>query len=75
MLGLSDVNRELKIERVNETDGDNYDRFQQYYNDIPVYGRSIVIPAQKDGTANALTSNAITPTSTNTEPKTSEEKA
>lgn len=59
VLGISSVKKELKSQGVNTVDGDSYYRFQQMYNDIPVYGRSVVISAKSDGTATALTSNAI----------------
>lgn len=57
VLGIDDAKNELKISNINAIGGDNYYCLQQYYNDIPVYGRTISVAADKDGTASALTSN------------------
>lgn len=59
MLGIEDVDKELKICNVNTVDGDSYYRFQQYYNDIPVHGKTVVIAADENGNATDLTSNYI----------------
>ncbi|MGN1160991.1 MAG: M4 family metallopeptidase, partial [Candidatus Fimenecus sp.] len=59
ILGITDAEKELKISNVNKVDGDTYYRMQQYYNDIPVYGRSVVVAADADGNATALTSNTV----------------
>ena len=56
-LGIKNVDKELKICDVNTVDGDSYYRFQQYYNDIPVYGKTVVIAADENGNATDLTSN------------------
>lgn len=56
-LGIENVEKELKVSSVNAVDGNTYYRFQQYYNDIPVYGKSVVLSADKNGTAASLTSN------------------
>ncbi len=58
-LGIENVEKELKICDVNTVDGDSYYRFQQYYNDIPVYGKTVVVAADEDGNATDLTSNII----------------
>lgn len=55
-LGISDVQKELRVQSVNTIDDNTYYRFQQYYNDIPVYGRSVVINAENTR-AKTLTSN------------------
>lgn len=57
ILGIDNTEKELKVSSVNTIDGDSYYRMQQYYNDIPVYGRSIAVSADADGNATALTSN------------------
>lgn len=57
VIGIENVEKELKISSTNTVDSDTYYRFQQYYNDIPVYGSTIVISADKDGNATALVSN------------------
>lgn len=61
VIGIENVEEELKISSTNTIDGDTYYRFQQYYNDIPVYGNSLVISADKDGNSTALTSNYTNP--------------
>ncbi len=58
-LGIEDVDKELKICDVNTVDGDSFYRFQQYYNDIPVYGKTVVVAADENGNATDLTSNMI----------------
>ena len=57
LLGITDAEKELKINNVNTIDDDTYYRMQQYYNDIPVYGRSVVIAADDMGQALTLTAN------------------
>lgn len=59
VIGIENVDDELKISNINTVDSDTYYRFQQYYNDIPVYGNSIVISADNDSDATALTSNFV----------------
>lgn len=59
MLGIKDVNKELKVCDVNKVDGDSFYRFQQYYNDVPVYGKTVVVAADENGNATDLTSNCI----------------
>lgn len=61
VIGINNVDNELKISSTNTIDNDTYYRFQQYYNDIPVYGHSLVISADKNGNATALTSNYTNP--------------
>ena len=56
-LGISDVNKELKIEKVNEFNDEKFYRMQQYYNDIPVYGKDIVLAVGNEGVANTVTTN------------------
>lgn len=56
-IGISDISSELKLVGANKVNGNTYYRFQQYYYDIPVYGRSVIIVADENGNANALTSN------------------
>lgn len=58
-IGIKDVNKELKISSVNTVGDDTYYRMNQYFNDIPVYGRDVVISADKNGNATNLTSNTI----------------
>lgn len=74
-IGIENAEKDLKVESVNKIDGDSYYRMQQYYNDIPVYGRDVIVAADKDGNAAALTGNVLTIEKSETEPKISEEKA
>lgn len=57
MIGITDTEKELKITEVYDIDGVSYYRMQQYYKDIPVYGRKVTLCADEDGRAIALTSN------------------
>lgn len=57
VIGINNVDNELKISSTNTIDNDTYYRFQQYYNDIPVYGKSINMPINANGQAVGLTSN------------------
>lgn len=58
-LGISDVEKELKVSDVNKVDEDSYYRMQQYYNGIPVYGKTVVLSADAEGNVTALTANSI----------------
>lgn len=59
-LGIGNVRKELNVQSVNTVDDNTYYRFQQYYEDIPVYGKSIVVFADSKGKALGLTANTIT---------------
>ncbi len=59
VIGIENADDELKISSTNTVDSDTYYRFGQYYNGIPVYGRDIVVAADGDGTALALTGNFV----------------
>lgn len=59
VIGIENVDDELKISSINTVDNDTYYRFQQYYNNIPVYGRNIVVSADTEGHVLSLTSNII----------------
>lgn len=61
VIGISNVDDELKINDVNTIGNDTYYRFQQYYNDIPVYGKSVCLVCDKDGQAATMTANYIKP--------------
>ncbi len=73
-LGIKDPDKELKVEDSTPVGDDTYYRVQQYYNDIPVYGKTIALSADKDGNVTALTSNSInTPEGIDTTPSASME--
>ncbi|MDO4731240.1 MAG: zinc-ribbon domain-containing protein, partial [Clostridia bacterium] len=57
LLGINDAGKELKSKSTNQVGEDKYYSLQQYYNDIPVYGKNVIVSADKDGKAMALTSN------------------
>lgn len=57
VIGIKNAEKELKISSTNTVNGDTYYRFGQYYEGISVYGRDVVIAADNDGTALALTGN------------------
>lgn len=59
-IGITDVEKELKVASVNTVGGDKYYRMQQYYEGYPVYGRTVVLAANGDGQTSALTSNTKT---------------
>lgn len=56
-LGIDNAVEELKINNVQSVKDDRFYRMQQYYKDIPVFGRSIVVSADKNGNVLSLTSN------------------
>lgn len=56
-LEMNNAEEELKVNTVQSVKNDHFYRMQQYYNNIPVYGRSVVVSADKDGNVLSLTSN------------------
>ncbi len=56
-LGIKDVQEELQVSSVANVWEDSFYRMQQYYEGVPVYGRSVVVSADKNGVCTALTSN------------------
>lgn len=56
---ISDVGKELKVNSINSFDGETFYRMQQYYNDIPVYGKDVVLVSDENGLAISLTANSI----------------
>lgn len=73
-LGLTDPEKELKVSSVNTVGEEKYYRMQQYYEDVPVYGRTVVVGAEKNGEVAALTSNTVAITGIDTVPNSSKEK-
>ncbi|MGN0523937.1 MAG: M4 family metallopeptidase [Eubacterium sp.] len=57
IIGIENVEKELETSSTDVVDNDTYYRFQQYYNDIPVYGKSLCLVADKDGKVVSLTTN------------------
>lgn len=58
-IGINDAEKELKVKSIDSLDGDTFYRLQQYYNDIPVYGKDIVLVSDENGLVLSLTSNSI----------------
>lgn len=56
-LGLSNAANELEVMLFEKVDNITYCRMNQTYKGIPVYGRSIVVTADKDGNALGFSSN------------------
>lgn len=55
LLGITDVNAEIKLDRVSDNSVDNIFSFSQFYNDIRVIGVSVTLIADKEtGTADYL---------------------
>lgn len=57
MIGIENAQEELKPSSMDTVTDHTYYRFQQYYKDIPVYGRSVVLMVDSDNRAAYLTSN------------------
>lgn len=57
-LGLKNALSELKETVTTEVSGDCYYRFEQNYQGIPVYGRTIVVAVDQDGKVASVTGNA-----------------
>lgn len=58
-LGLGNAADELSVDYVKEMEKTTYYRLQQNYNGIPVYGRTMVVVADKNGQAIGYTGNSI----------------
>ena len=58
-IGINDAEKELKVNSIDSLDGDTFYRIQQYYNDIPVYGKDVVLVSDENGLAISLTANSI----------------
>ncbi len=58
-LNLSGAAEELSVASVSTSDSCVFYRLQQNYHGVPVYGRTMVVIAQTDGTVQAFSSNAV----------------
>lgn len=58
-LGLTDPEKELKVVDVSSVGEYSYYRMQQTYQGVPVYGRTIVLSADKKGNADVITANSV----------------
>lgn len=76
VLGFNNALDNLTTKTTNTTiNGDGFYRLQQNYNGIPVYGRTIVVAADKTGKAISLNANVKDIDSIDTTPKISENEA
>lgn len=57
--GFQNALSELTTKNTAQIDGDSYYRLQQYYQGIPVYGRTVVCATDKDGNVTSLTGNVM----------------
>lgn len=75
-LGLSNADAELKVDAVHTLGDMKYYRLQQYYENLPVFGRTVVIGADESGNSVSLNANTLSVSDkVSTEPKTSKEAA
>lgn len=58
-IGVTDVQEEFSEDKTDTVFGNTYHRFQQEYKGIPVYGRSVVVAADENGAALAMTGNYL----------------
>lgn len=76
IFGFDDVKSVLKTEKIDVVDDDTYYRFSQKYNNIPVYGKSIVLSADSDGNVFNISGNYVNISEKiDTKPKISKEEA
>lgn len=75
VLGIEDVNSEFSSCEVSTVSSNTYYRFQQEYKDILVYGRSVVVIADKNGNSLSLSGNYLNNGHLDTSPKVDEKTA
>ena len=75
VLGIEDANSEFSNCEISTVSSNTYYRFQQEYKDIPVYGRSVVVVADKNGNSLSLSGNYLNNVHLNTSPKVDENTA
>ncbi len=56
-IGIADPSNQLRFVESSTVDTETFYRFDMMYDDIPVYGKTVIISADKKGVACALTSN------------------
>ncbi|CVI73955.1 Bacillolysin precursor [Eubacteriaceae bacterium CHKCI004] len=76
-IGDGDIYTEFSECEINTVSDNTYYRFQQEYSGIPVYGRSVIVVADKDGNSLSLSGNYVNKNDEklNTSPKINEESA
>ena len=67
-LGLSKPEEQLQVQSTMEYDDHTYYRMQRYCNDIPIYGKQVVLAAGQDGTVVAMTASEAVAECEATEP-------
>lgn len=75
ILGIEDVNAEFSECKVDTVSGNTYYRFYQEYEGIPVYGRSVIVAADKNGDGLSLSGNYFDVGGISTFPRTDEASA
>ncbi len=77
VIGIGNVQEELTNCRTDVVFDNAYYRFQQEYEGIPIYGRNVIVSADKDGNSLSLTGNYLDHGDTELEvtPKINEEEA
>lgn len=76
LFGFENAEDVLEIQKTDNVNGDTYYRFAQKYEDIPVYGKSIVLSADEQGNVFNINGNYIAvDKELNTEPKLNADKA
>lgn len=75
VLGIENVNAEFSNCEVNTVFSNTYYRFQQEYKGIPVYGRSVIVAADKDGNSLSLSGNYLSNGNLDISPKLDEKSA
>lgn len=74
-LGIQDVNAEFSSYKEDTVSGNTYYRFYQEYEGIPVYGRSLVVAADENGSSLSLSGNYLIADRLDTSPAISEADA
>lgn len=75
-LGIANVDEDVKVTQTQEIDQSTYYRMQQMYQDIPVYGKNVILVADESGKSPLLSANTISvDKGVNTEAKISLEDA
>lgn len=71
---FNDVDKEFKLDYTEKVKDINYYRFNQVYNEIPVYNKSLIVSADKDGNALGFSGYYLPNIDINTNPKFTKEQ-
>lgn len=76
IFGFDNADEALNLQKIDCVNGDTYYRFTQKYNDIPVYGKNMVLSADEHGNVFNINGNYVDiDEELNTEPKLNADKA